>query len=254
MAGYYFIISAMPSLQLGKAEMSFKEFKELLALNLSEKDMGEVEKLLRPIDLYNIRALWLGAPLDDRGNFDAKELEEKLLTQEALPTYLIDFLQRYDSIPERLRYFSILYTEFFLDMRRKTSGFLAEYFAFERELKLVLTALRAKEMKKDIVRELQFEDPTDLLVADILAQKDATDYVPPIEYEDVKNIFSDNKSDPRKLELAILQYKLAKIEEMEEMQDFGIDRVLNIAARLLVIEEIARQDPKKGMERLSHYA
>lgn len=255
MANYYFLITSFPPLSLDeKPELSFKEIKDLLVLNLTAKDLHKVEKLLRPIDLYNIRALWLGMPIDDRGNINAKDLEEELLVQEGLPSYLVEFLERYESPRDRLRYFSSLYASLY--RQENLSGFLLKYYQFERELRLILTALRAKRGGRDLARELQFEDPTDPLVADILAQKEASDYTPPREYEDLKTLFVDNSSDPRKLQRALLQYRFDQIEEMEENQDFSIDRVLAYVAKLLIVESWVELDREKGkiaVDQLSQY-
>lgn len=254
MANYYFLIAAFPPLSLDKKpELSFKEVKDLLVLNLSAKDLLQVQLLLSPIDLYNLRALWLGAPLDDRGRFDPKELEEELLVRETLPGYVIEYLDRYESTADRLKYFSSLYATLYREIQSKLKGFLLKYFRFERDLRLVLTALRAKEAGRDLVRELQFEDPTDPLVAEILAQKDSENYMPPQEFGDLKAIFEENISDPQKLNAAILQYQFSRIEEMEETQDFGIDRVLAYVARLILAESLADLDLEKGKEQLTQY-
>lgn len=254
MANYYFLITAFPPLTLGlKPELSYKELSDLLVLNLTPEDLGKLEELLRPIDLYNMRAFWLHLPLDDRGQLKAKDIEEELLVQEGLPSYIIDYLERYESTEDRLRYFSSLYVSLYRDLQPKLKGFLLKYYQFEREIRLVLTGLRAKRAGRDIVRELQFEDPTDSLVAEILAQKDTPDYTPPREYEDLKTLFVDNSSDPQKLNRAILEYRFNKIEEMEEAQDFGIDRVLAYVARFMLAESLAELDKEKGMEQLSQY-
>jgi hypothetical protein len=257
MANYYFLVTALPPLSLGaKPEISFKELKDLLVLNLSAGDLKEVEKLLRGVDLYNIRALWLGLPLDERGNFNAKDLEEALLVQEALPSYLIDYLERYESNQDRIRYFSSLFTSLYRDELAKLKGFNLKYYRFEREMRLVLTALRAKRQGRDLIRELQFEDPTEPFVAQIIAQKDANDYVPPQEYEELKTLFMDNVSEPLKLYQAILQYRFDKIEEMIENQDFSIDRILSYVARLMIVESLADLDTENGklaVEQMSQY-
>jgi len=180
MASYYYLITALPPISLGKKpEISFKELMDMLVLNLTRRDLHLVEILLRPIDLYNIHALWLGFPLDDRGNYKAKELEEALLIRDLLPPYVVDYLERYESTADRLRYFSSLYVSLFRDEQLELKGFLLKYFQFEREMRLVLTALRSKKTGRDLVRELQFEDPFEPFVAEILAQKDAADYTPP---------------------------------------------------------------------------
>lgn len=256
MANYYFLITALPPLTLGtKPEMSFHEVKEMLQLNLSKSDYHQFKQLLIPIDLYNIRALWLGLPLDEKGNYKAKDLEEELLVQGALPQYLIDYLERYESTEERLRYFSSLFVSLYRELP-KLQGFLLRYFQFERELRLVLTALRAKKRGRDLVKELQFEDVADPFVAAILAQKDSPDYMPPREFEDLKVLFMDNENAPQKLQRALLQFRFDQIAQMEENQDFSIDRVLAYVARLLLVEGWAQLDYEQGksvVQQLSQY-
>jgi hypothetical protein len=248
MANYYYLITALPPLVLGSLpELSFKELRKMLALNLTQEDKLLVEHLLRPIDLYNIRALWLALPLDERGNLSAKELEEELLVQQSLPAYLIDYLQKYESTSDRLRYFSSLFASLYRETAH-LKGFLLKYYQFQRDLRLVLTALRAKQFGKDIVRELQFEDPTDLLVAEILSQKDAPEYVPPEEFEVLKTLFIDNGADPHKLHRAILRYQFNKIEEMEENQNFSMDLVLSYIVRFMLAESFAFDGELKKYE------
>ena len=250
---YYFLITAFPPLTIGvKPELSFKELEDLLVLNLSGADLRKVDDLLRPIDLYNIRALWLGMPLDDRGHIKAHELAEALLVQEGLPPYVVDYLERYETTQERIRYFSSLYVSMYRSLIPDLKGFLLKYFEFDRELRLVLTGLRAKAFGKDIVREMQFEDHNEPLVMELLAQKDMPDFIPPIGYEDLKNLFTLNFEDPQKLHQAILEYRFQKIEEMEEPMDFGIDRVLAYTQKFLLAEEFANLDKEKGMEQLEH--
>lgn len=230
--------------------MTFKELRELLFLNLTSQDQSKLRELLRPIDLYNIRALWLGQPLDDRGQIKTKELEEELIVHEGLPVYIIEYLERYESLEERLRNFSSLYVSMYRDLKPGLKGFLLKYFHLERELRLILTALRAKQAGRDLSRELQFEDPTDPLVIEILAQKDMADFIPPREYEDLKALFVENSFDPQSLNRVILEYRFNKIEEMEEPQDFGIDRVLIYVAKFLLADSLAALDQAKGMEQL----
>ncbi len=254
MAKYYFLATALPSLSLKTApEMSFKELRDLLSVNLTPRDLEEFHLLLESIDVYNIKALWLGLPMDDRGTMTGKELEEALLVRDALPPYLSDFLDRYESIEERLHYFSFLYAAMY---RQETRGFIAKYYAFERELRLVLTALRAKKVGRDIVRELQFEDPQDPFVAQILAQKEGSTYIPPMEYEEVKVLFEEHSADPRKLSEVFLKYRFEKIGEWEENEFFTLDRILAYAARLLIVESILPPDRERenmAIEELSKY-
>ena len=255
---YYFLLPALPPLSFKAApEMSFKDLKDLLALNLSPADLRKLRVLLRPIDLYNIRAMWLGQPLDERGNLSAKELEEALLVRDNIPLYLVEFLDRYETTQQRLKAFPSIVFSLFRETKEPLKGFLHRYYVSERERMLILTALRAKAAGRDIVRELQFEDPDDPLVANILAQKDAADFIPPKEFEELKILFVEKAHDPEKLERAILEYRLEKIEEMEENETpFSVDQVLGYVARFLIVDSWFQLDREKGrleVEKLSEY-
>lgn len=257
MPNYYFVVNALPDIALGVApELSFKEVREMLALNLSAEDLRKVKELLRPIDLYNIRALWLGMPLDDKGNYPGKELEEVLLVKEGLPAYLDEFLERYETVAERLRNFSCLSVSLFQEAGQRFEGFLKRYFQLQRELRLVLTAIRAKQTGRDLVRELQFEDASDPFVAEIIAQRDTPDYTPPLEYTELKTIFIEHQTNPQKLNYELLQFEYKKIEELEENQHFTMDRILGYLARLILVESWQMLDRNRGVmtvEQLSHY-
>jgi hypothetical protein len=251
---YYFAVTSLPPLQFKVApEISFKEFYDLMEMNLSPNDLEVFHRLLEPLDLYNIKALWLGVPIETQGTMSAKELEEELLVRDTLPPYLINFLEEYETSEDRLHYFAALYAGMYA---QEFKGFLGWYFSFERDVRLVLTALRAKNTGRDIGKELQFEDFQDSKVAQILAQKDAPDYMPPMEYEDLKVLFVENSTDPRKLSEALLKYRFEKIGEWEAQENFSLDRLIAYAARLLILESIVQLSEEQThgvMEELGRY-
>lgn len=246
MGHYYYVVSAFPPLVLGvKPEMSYDEARQMLALNLSPYDWKQVISMQRETDLYNVRSLWLHEPINLRGNFGEKDLEEALLVKDNLPSYLVEFLDRYETTEERLRYFPSLLSSFYRK-RFLEGGFLQKYHRLQRDIQLCLTALRASMSHRDLTRELQFEDPSDPLVALLLAQKDEIEAVLPDEYEDLKQAFLENKSEPKKLYRAILQVQLAHIEELETARPFSMDVVLGHLARLAIVEAWAMLDDEKG--------
>jgi hypothetical protein len=245
---YPFITASFPEIQIGmKPEISFKEVKDLLAMNLLSCDVEKVSLLLRSVDLDNIKLFWLGLPLNDKGALSAKELEEALLVKDSLPSFVIDFLDRYETTEQRLHYFPALYAELYRGTGLKLTGFLRFYYQMEREIRLVLTALRAKQTGRDLLRELQFEDPSDPFVMQLLVQKDAAETIFPQEYEDLKGFFMENSSDPLKLYKKLLEYRFEKILEIEETyQSFTIDRILGFLARLMIVEMWDQLDFEKG--------
>jgi hypothetical protein len=120
-------------------------------------------------------------------------------------------------------------------------------------MRLVLTALRAKRYERDLVRELQFEDPTDPLVVSILAQKDSPEYTPPLEWAQLLNILHHN---PKMQQKAFLEFELQQIEEMEGEEPFSMDHLLGYMARLTLVESWHTTNRELGLsliEELSKY-
>lgn len=246
---YSFILASLPEIQIGaKPEISFKEMEDLLAMNLVPCDQRKVVQLLKLIDIDNVKAFWLSLPLNERGTMNAKELEEAILVKDFLASFLIDFLERYETTEQRLREFPQLYAKLYEEMAQESKGIVRSYYQMEREIRLVLLALRAKRLRRDLVRELQFEDLDDFFVMQILVQKDAPDYTPPQEYEDLKEIFVRYEIDPLRLHRELLQYRFDRILDLEEEYlSFSSDRILGFFARLMLVEMWNQLDREKGL-------
>jgi hypothetical protein len=244
---YYFLAASLPPLVLGeKPDISFDELCVRLQINLSKKDLQKTAVLRRFIDLTNIRALFLEDAIDPRGNLNEKELDQALLLKDGLPEYAHDFLDRFESNTEKLRFFSGLLSTYFNEEVQKQSGFLKGYLIFERAWRLVVLALRSKALGRDVVSELQFEDLKDPLVLDILAQKDAPDYDPPIEYQQLKEKYLSCGPDPWQQFKVVAQWRFERIEELVQAPLFSIDWILSYMARLLIVEQWNDLDVAKG--------
>lgn len=253
MENYYYVATALPPLQFGVTpEMTFADFCHLLEDNLDKEDYLKTVVLRRYYDIENIRAFWKKQPLDPRGNYNEVDLESAILSHEGLPEYVYDFLDKYDSKERRLEYFPELIVSYFQNEIKKAKGFLKRYLEFEREWRLVFTAFRAKQLGRDINVELQFEDPYDDFVAQILAQKDAKSFVPPNGYQELAAIFEEHANDPLALHKALGAYRFYHIEDMLGIDMFTIDRILGYMAELITLEKWFELDKKKGIERVDH--
>ena len=251
MANYYFLATALPPLQLNMPpDIRYPDFLNLLHDNLNKEDLAKARAIHLFYDIQNIKAFWKGQELDFRGTFDSMQLEEALVSREGLPGYVYDFLDKYDET-NRLRYFPELTAQFFKHEANKTNGFLHQCFQFERELRLVLTGFRAKQLKRDLAAELQFEDPNDDLVAQILAQKDSSTYIPPDRYQDLQILFEEYGDNPLELYKALCEYRFYKIEEILGVDLFSIDRILGYMAQLIIVEKWHELDQQKGLKALN---
>lgn len=255
MTEYYFLASLLPPLEIGHVPtLGSTSLKELLQSNLTKEDLKKTQKLFRFIDMENMRAFWANEPFDRRGTVNREEMEHALANEEwpegeSFSPYLADYLATYHTIEERLKYFPLLMSQFFTVEAEKETGFLKKYFTFQREMRLVMVGFRAKKMKKDVGLELQYEDPSDPIVAQILAQKDAKEYEPPFEYKELKPIFEEFEDSPFELHKAIYAYEFDQIIDMSGGAEvFSVDRILNYIARLRLVERWLELDVHKGIK------
>jgi hypothetical protein len=238
MTNYYFLANSLPPIQVGEEpDMSFVELSHLLTLNLKPHDQKKVEAIRRYYDVLNLRLLWQEAPLDPRGNYSEIDLDEALLMREGFGSYLFSFLDKYEGVPARIRHFNELLVLFFQHKVAVHTGFLQDYFVFERELRLVMLGFRAKQLGRDVAVELQHEDPTDLIVAQIVAQKDAKSYEPPHGYEELKPLFEKFYHDPIELHKALCHYRFRKMEQLVEGDLFSVDSILSYLVGLIIVEQ-----------------
>jgi len=246
-ANYYFLAASFPPLVLNeKPDITFEELTARLSINLTKEDYEKTVVLRRLLDLSNIRALFLEDAIDPRGNLSEKELDQALLLKDGLPEYAFDFLDRFETAAEKLRFFSGLISTYFSEEVVRQKGFLRDYLEFERSWRLVLLALRAKQLGRDVIAELQFEDLKDPLVLSILAQKDAPSYDPPVEFADLKEKYLASGPDPWLQFKTIAEWRFHRIEEMVTKPLFSIDWILSYMARLLIVEQWNDLDSAKG--------
>lgn len=249
MSNYYFLATSLPELKLGNPpEISFDELLFLYRQNLSSENFESVQSVRLIFDIENIRAFWLKEPLDPRGRFDENELEEALLTGIGFPGYINDFLAKHDELSDRLRNFSSLIAQYYRNEIGRSDGFLKQYLIFERGLRLVLVAFRAKKLGRDILVELQHENSDDPLIAQILSQKDMKSYDPPTQYEQIKPIFEEYSEDPSALNKALYEYRFQKINELIGLQVFTIDALLAYFIKFIMVEKWQEQDRDKGIQ------
>jgi len=254
MNNYYFVVPSLPVLRLGEIpDFSFKELIYRLEMNLSKKDRKQVATIRRLVDLQNIKALYLKKHLDDHGNLSEKELDEALLVEADLPGYVFEFLNQFEESKEKTRNFFGLLSRFYTYEISKAKGFLKSWLILQREMRLVLAAVRAKKLGRDIINEFQFEDFTDPLVAEIISQKDLEIYDPPMEYRELFEQISTCEKDPWLLYQTIIKYEFEKIEELTDYPLFSLDWILGYVARFLLIEKWNRLNPHKGKEILDRY-
>lgn len=252
MKGYFFLGSILPTLQFGSpTDWSFADLMTLYKVNLSKQGMKKVKVIRSYIDLKNVCQLLRKEPLDPRGNLSEKELDEALVNRQGLPSYLYDHLEAYETLEQQIRYFPTVLSTFFQEMRDKYRGFLRFYFNFERELRLILTGLRAKKLKVDVAKELLFEDPRDPFIAQILAQKDSPQFEFPFEYAMLDEVLKEASKDPMEQYKALATFRFQQIADEVQDQPFSLDYILGYLVQFMLVEDWNHLNEEQGNHRLN---
>ena len=247
MTAYYYLASALPYLEIGHMpKLHFNDFINACKLSLTKKDFEQTKVIRRYIDIANIGAYFLKHPIDHRGNIYQDSIDESIAQCKNFSYYIIDYLEKYETQEERLKYYPLLVATFFQEEIPMSYGFLQRYLRFERDWRIVMTGLRSKELKRDVSVELQYEDPSDVLVANILAQKDSPSYEPPVWFSSLKSLFNGNKHNPLKLHKSLCTYRFEKIEKLMEGDFFSLDQILGYMVQLVIVEQWLDLNEEEG--------
>ncbi|MBA3239190.1 MAG: DUF2764 family protein [Parachlamydiaceae bacterium] len=254
MGNYYFVGTILPELQIGvPPEISFEEFMQLLKDNLENHDLQLTRILRSYYDIENMRSLWKEEPLDPFANLDANDLDDALFHPELLDSYVRTFLETHESKEARLRYFPQLLAAYFYNESNSTTGFIKRYLQFERKLRLIQTAFRAKKLNRELAEEIQFENPEEDFIQQLLAQKDAATFEPPPGFEELKTVFEEHYSSPIDLHKALCEYRFQKVAELGGDDVFTIDRILAYMVQLILVERWQELDSEKGNKLVDIY-
>lgn len=250
MAKYYFVGTLLPSLSFdARPELSLEKLETLLADNLSQRDYAKTLLLREFYDILNLRAFWIEEEFDPRGKLPALEIGEALINRAGLPDYVFEYMDRYLKKEDRLHHFPFLLAKYFQSAGSIGDPFLRHYLTLEREMRLVMTAFRAKKLGRDLSVEFQYEDPEEDLIAQLLAQQDAKTYEPPEKYKDLKAIFDKYGDDAMALQRALDQYRFDIVENMVDMADtFSIERILAYLVQYMIVEKWSELDKDKGIQ------
>jgi len=248
MARYYFITTLLPPLKLGASvEMTSRELDFFLKLNVSKEDLERITVLRRKTDIENIRHFWLDESLDPGGNIGRKAIEACLFHHEFFPSYVFYFMEKYETKEERLDHFPELLHAFFKKEIDQNYGFVKDYLTFEREWRLVMTALRAKALQRNFDEEFAFENKEDPFIAAILDQKNEPSYHPPEAFFELKELFEKYQKKPLLMLYELSLFRFNHIEKMAGDHLFDAYRVLAYVVQLEIVETWLKLDKKQGL-------
>ncbi|SCA58440.1 hypothetical protein AB751O23_AB_00440 [Chlamydiales bacterium SCGC AB-751-O23] len=257
MANYYFLNTLFASIELGHPpEEGVLDLLPNVEEQLTSKDLKSLLQLRLYFDIQNLKAYFQKEPLSPFANFQTHELIESYLEhREGFPDFVFKFLDEFDSNEQRIANFADLLRQFFDYIAQVSTGFVRSFFDFERKWRIVMVGFRSKNLNLDVQKQLQFENPYDSVVAQVVAQKDAKSFEPPIEFSELKNIVSRWKQSPKGILKALEQYRFDKIDDLIEGDFFSFDAVAAYLLKLVIVEqwhnlELGEKEGSENLEKI----
>lgn len=244
----FFVFSSLPPLEFAsKPDISSSELMQLFEENFDRKQMREVYTLKLWIDIQNIYSTLSQHAFDERGNYTKNTLKELLMHREELPDYVFEFFNRYESLEQQKKHFSWLLSAYFKNEKEKSKGYLREFLEFEHQLRVVTTGYRSKLLKREIARELQYEDLEDPVVAMTISQKDTSStYVFPFEYKTLEAALAEAGPNPSHKYAVIAEYRFNFYTKYISESPFTFKACLAYMMCLWILEEYFALKQEKG--------
>lgn len=258
---YYFLVAGLPDLTIdqGKLQFGSLEMREYLETQLHKKDYQYIEWLFLPHDNNNLlnlleknNKLW-----DSLGIYSEDELElaileitnpDKIITDEKSPvkSYMKEFIRSFNGetrlMPEKSPE-NELNELYYLEALNLDNKFIAEWFAFDVDLKNMLVYNTAS--KYNIPFENEITGNTRL--AEVLRLKTgrSMDDIAEWPYFEKMNQLADN-SDIAGREKAIDSLRWTVLDEMNTFNYFSIEVIFSYMIKIKMIERWLKLDPATG--------
>ncbi len=257
MKNYYGLVASMPDVSPDDAKLSFtvRDFKEDWWPELSAADKKTVSLFFLRYDNRNLLA-WLadgeGAAFDERAMFPREawpEAMEKVKTGEeqgrTLPPYLYEFIAEYPALKEAQERLpeDVLSAAYYRHAGSCGNRFAAEWFAFNRNVSNILTALTARKYGFSPAPYLVGDDT----VTKALAVSGARDFGLGSELDYVDDVMRIHEAaDPTERERKLDLLKWEWLEDRTFFCYFSVERLFALLVKTDIIERWTRIDKEQG--------
>jgi hypothetical protein len=247
---YYYLVAGLPDILLEQAKPPFSvvDFREELRYHLHADDFTLVKLVLLQADNANLLRIlnkdherW-----DERGQFTHEQMDAAVRDEEGLPSYMHQLVAAYRQelpIQPHMSWenqISHLYYEYAIEI---TEGFLADWFAFDRDLRNILAALSARKHhlalegnvlgEHDIAQTIRHTNARDFGLTGELAFLEKL-----LQIEEETNLFDR--------EFAIDKLRWQYIDELNTFHYFSVDVLLGYMLKLFMLERWKPLDDGDG--------
>jgi vacuolar-type H+-ATPase subunit C/Vma6 len=242
---YYFLISYLPEIHRDDKKLRFRVF-DLLAekVYFSEEDWAQIELVLLANDVLQVERLLSGKEVaTDYQQFGREFWKEQIKSHKEVPEYfaeVFDLLLLEGVSPKNLNFLYEAYYHHAIE--NASSPLLRKYLNFEKDLRNIITAIRARRKGFSPASYLVGEGE----IVELLSRSTAEDFGLGPEYPWVERL--NAAKEPVDMEETIEQIIWETLDEMTEQMDFNFDVILAYLLKLQRLERNLALSEEQGME------
>lgn len=242
---YYFLVTYLPDIHRDDKKIKIR-FGDLLDErdNMAPLDWLQVEFLLLARDIFLLERLLSGKDVDVEHTSYSKEYwVDQVKAPKEAPSFLEEFLKEVKEEgfgPAEVDRLYGIYYDYILG--ETSSSLLRDYFLFERDLRNVLAAIRARRLGLPPAEVLLGEGE----LVEQLGRSSADDFGLGQDMPWINRLLETQ--DPLRLEDTVEEILWEYIEERSQQDHFEFDVVLAYLLRLQLLEKRLALSEERGME------
>ena len=260
MSNYYCLVAGLPDVAFdgSKSVYSVERFKEEIYPELSATDAVCVDLFFLERDntnMLNIMRHGDEAVIEQFGCYSREELEDIISSAKngdtpikGIPSYIYRFVEYYVSNEGNpsIIWEDVLSSYYYDYATKCTNGFVADWFAFNRNVNNILVGFAARKYKMNIADAVIGDGE----VAEALRTSGARDFglTGMLDYfENVQRLNENDRLQERERQLDDMRWKW--LEDNSVFNYFTVERLFVFLVKLSIVERWAKLDADKGMQR-----
>ena len=260
MANYYCQVAGLPDVAFDGSKVAFtvERFRDELYPALSARDAKCVDLLFLSLDNANILNILKNgeeALIEKVGCYSKEELLDIISSakdgdspKKGVPSYIYRFFDYYiaNEGNENIIWNDVLSTYYYDYATKSSNRFVAQWFAFNRNVNNILVAFTARKYKMSIADVVIGDDEVAVALRTSAARdfelSGALDY-----FEAVQRLSENDKLQEREHQLDELRWRW--LDDNSVFNYFTVERLFVFLQKLLIVERWDALDADEGMKR-----
>jgi hypothetical protein len=242
---YYFLVAYLPEIHPDDRKLKYR-LADLFGekFQIAPEDWLDIELLLLAGDILQIERLLSGKDTAVEFTLYGRDFwKDQIKSPKEAPEWLSEFFEDLAARGFSARNMDRLYCAYFdFAIQKATNPFLRAYLLFERDLRNILSAVRARRKRLPPAEYLVGE--SDLV--DLLGRSSADDFGVRKDYDWIEQIL--DAESPQEIEQTVQRIRWETVDAMIEPNQFEFDVILAYLVKLQILERNLALSKEQGLD------